>query len=181
MAAARVPNPSCIVEKGSNLTRPELGHIICGPFTTAASCLSGGLVSLASTGVVTPCASTTKPAGFIVHKQEYNWGTTTPALGATLPTGIDVYICVYGCGIVPLDHDHTANSAILGSHVFPSHDVAGLASGSPALVAGAGNHFNCGIVMDLLAGNTGTGTGGADGDPMEIFFGMGELDLLSTS
>jgi hypothetical protein len=179
MAAARIKNPSCIVIKGTNLTRPELGHIIEGPFTTAASCISGGFATLSSAGVVTACASKSKPAGFIVHRQDYNWGTTTIALGATLPTGIDIYLCSFGCGVVPCDVSQIANSSIKESHVFAN--AAGLAAASPALVTGVAGEFNCGTVQDLLAGNTGTGTGGADNDPMEIFFGKGDMDLVSTS
>jgi hypothetical protein len=106
-------------------------------------------------------------------------------LGATLPTGINVYVCEYGCGIVPIDTTEIVDGAKKHSPVFPGA-TSGLA-GSAARVSAAGpdgttaNEIVCGECMDIRAGNSGSGTGGADADPMEIFFGAGEaLGRLTT-
>jgi len=176
-AAARIRMPGSIVQKGTNLTHPEMGHIIVGPLVTGAGCLSGGLCKISTAGVVDVCATTNKPDGFIVHRTDYNWAATTPALGATLPTGISVYVCIFGCGIVPCDVTEIIDASGLGDPVFPGA-TAGLVGCAPHANAAGPNgttttEIVCGMCLDILAGNTGTGTGGADNDPMEIFFGVG--------
>ena len=186
MAQVRIRDPGSIVQKGTNLTHPEIGWIITGPYKTGAGCLSGGACKITIDGTgITVCATTEPADGFVVHKESYNWGNTAPALGATLPTGIDVLVCEYGCGIVPCDVSEIVDGAKKHSPVFPGA-TSGL-FGSAARVSAAGpnattaNEIVCGECLDTRAGNSGTGTGGADNDPMEIFFGAGEaLGELTT-
>lgn len=173
MAQTRLKDPGSIVQKGTNLTRPEHGHIISGPYKTGAGCLSGGFVKITiDASGITVCATTEAADGFIVHREDYAWGTTTPALGATLPTGIDVLVCEYGCGIVPIDASEVVDGAKKHSPVYPAA-VSGLV-GAAGRVTAAGpngttpNEIVCGMCMDIRAGN------GDDADPMEIFFGAGE-------
>jgi hypothetical protein len=179
MAQTRLTSPGVIVQKGTNLTRPELGHLISGPYVAGAGCLSGGFVKITITGgAVTVCATTEAADGFIVHKESYNWGTTVPKLGATIPTGIDVLVCEYGCGIVPCDVSEIVDGAKKHSPVYPGA-TSGLAGCAGRVNAAGPNGTTvaevvCGMCMDVRAGNSGSGTGGADLDPMEIFFGAGE-------
>jgi hypothetical protein len=185
MANARIKDPHTIVQQGTNLTHPELGHLISGPYVTGAGCLGGGLCKISSAGAVSVCATTEAADGFIVFKETYNWGTTAPSIKATLPTGIDVMVCEYGCGIVPCDVTEIVDAAKKHSPVFPGA-TSGLVGAAPRVSAAGpdattANEIVCGESLDILAGNTGTGTGGADGDPMEIFFGAGEaLGRLTT-
>ena len=174
MAQTRIQDPGSIVQKGTNLTHPELGHLITGPYKTGAACLSGGFCKITIDGTgITVCATTQAADGFIVHRENYEWGTTTPALGGTLPTGIDVYVCEYGCGIVPVDVSEIVDGAKKHSPVYPGA-TSGLV-GSAGRVTAAGpngttsTEIVCGMCMDIRAGNS-----GADADPMEIFFGAGE-------
>jgi len=174
MAQTRLQDLGSIVQKGTNLTHPEIGWVITGPYKTGAACLSGGAVKITIDGTgVTVVATTEAADGFIVHKEGYNWGTTTPTIGGTLPTGIDVYVCEYGCGIVPTDVTEIVDGAKKHSPVFPGA-TSGL-FGSAGRVTAAGPNGTtvaeivCGMCMDVRPGNS-----GADLDPMEIFFGAGE-------
>ncbi|MDY7080011.1 MAG: hypothetical protein SXV54_24290 [Chloroflexota bacterium] len=71
-----------------------------------------------------------------------------------------------------MDVSKVIDAASFGAHVYES-DVAGLcaiaANAAPTTI-GEASHLAIGKLLDLLAGNTGTGTGGADGDLAEVWF-----------
>jgi hypothetical protein len=90
-----------------------------------------------------------------------------------LPTGIDVLVCEYGCGNVPIDASEVVDGAKKHSPVFPGA-TSGLAGCAPRVNAAGPNgttvaEIVCGMCMDVRADNT-----NGDGYPMEIFFGAGE-------
>jgi len=159
----------------TNLTHPEIPHLILGPYTTG----TGGnltpcmLVNVNSSGELSIHTTKVRPDGVIIMDPNYNWGSTTPALDATLPDNIEVYICAYGPCLINMDVSKVIDAAYYNSIVYESDEPGhcAIASRAAPTVIGEAGHFPVGTLMDLLAGNTGSGTGGADGDLAEVFFG----------
>jgi len=176
MANARVRNPvGSALPISTSLTHPERGHLIMGPFTTGTAltltcCM---LVNVSEAGLLSKHVSKTKPAGAIIYDPTYNWGTTTPSMSATLPDYIEVYICVEGGCLIRMDVSKVIDAAYLGAPVYES-DLVGacaIAASAAPTVIGEAAHVQIGILLDLVGGNTGTGTGGADGDLAEVLLG----------
>ena len=186
MGNARV---GCTVPVNTNLTHKEMGHLILGPFNIPAAnttIYANMLVNVDSTGtdlaVHTP---KTRPTGFVIFDPDYTWGDTVPAHAALVPSEIQVYICAWGCGILLLDVSDVADAGYIGCNVYESA-VAGLCAVGPWAAAqgdtdlDAAGYNVVGKLLDFVAGNTGTGTGGADRDPVEVFFGGQDHGTLST-
>lgn len=190
MANARVRNPiGQALPVNTSLTHPELPHLIMGPYTTGTAltlepCM---LVNVSNAGLLAKHTSKQRPAGVIIYSPDYNWGTTTPAItGTDLPDYIEVYICAFGPCLIQMDVSDVADASYMGNLVFESA-TGGMccvgASGATAIEVDTDEaaHVSIGFQLDLLAGNTGTGTGGADGDLMEVFFiPSGGGGLIST-
>ncbi len=182
MANARVRNPiGCSLPKNTSLTRwdgkkSNSGtHLILGPYTTgtAATLYPCRLVDVNASGVLALHTTKVTPAGVIIYDPGYAWGSTTKSLSALLPDYIEVYICARGPCLIGMDVSKVVDVATLGSNVFES-DAPGLcaiaAKAAPTVIGEAGHHV-IGSSLDLTAGNTGTGTGGADGDLAEVDLG----------
>lgn len=175
MGNARV---GCIVPVNGNLTHTEVGHLILGPYNIPAAnttIYTNMLVAVDAAGndlaVHTP---KTRPAGFVVWEGDYKWGTTTPGHFVLVPSEIQVYICAWGCGILAIDQSGITDASYFGNVVYEGKvaglvDVPATATAKSADTQEAG-HTPIGIQLDHTAGNTGTGTGAADGDPIEVFF-----------
>lgn len=170
------------------MTRPEFPHLILGPFSTGTSAtIQGGcLVVVNTSGVLALHTPKTRPMGVAVYSTDYNWGSTTPAIGTDFPDYIQIYICAFGPTLCCIDTSDIADAALLGTPVFESA-VAGLccigAFGASAteIDTDEAGHSSIGFLLDIRAGNQGTGTGGADFDLVEIFFNMiGGSGLVST-
>jgi hypothetical protein len=176
MANARIRNPvGCRLPKNTSLTRGGKDtHLILGPYTTGTAltlepCM---LVNVSNAGLLAKHTTKIMPAGVIIYDPRYNWGTTTPAIDATLPDYIEVYICARGPCLIQMDVSKVIDAAYLGAPVYES-DTGGLcaiAATAAATVIGEAAHYMIGTLLDLQGGNTGTGTGGADGDLAEEDF-----------
>ena len=179
MANATVRRPGFVAPKNTNVTGPET--IVEGPFTTPASdtVYTGMAVTVNSSGVLAACAAKSKPFGIVQLRNDYDWGTTRPGFYVLLPQSIDVFVIVKGRCLAAMDKSQNADSTVKGATVFATL-TAGLLCASNALVSGEAGDYACGTLEDIIAGNTGTGTGGADGDPMEIDF-QPMPTVLSTS
>jgi len=186
MGNARV---GCRIPVNTNLTHPELGHLILGPFNIPAAnttIYTNFLVNIDTTGtdlaVNTP---KTRPSGFVIYDPDYEWGTTTPGHFTLIPSEIQVYICAWGCGILGVDSDDVEDAAYIGNNVYDSA-VAGICACPPSAAAYGDTDLDdagyivIGQQLDYVAGNTGTGTGGADNDPIEVFFGHAPNPAVST-
>jgi len=191
MANARVRNPiGEPLPKQTNLTRgtgDDGSHLILGPFTTGtgATLYPCRLVSVTSAGVLALHTTKVPPAGVIEYRPTYNWGATAKGLTALLPDYIEVYIIARGPCLIGMDVSKVVDAAYLGACVYES-DQAGLcaiaSSAAPTVIGDAG-HYPIGRLLDLLGGNTGTGTGGADADLAEVDFGnvAGQPCIVSAS
>jgi len=183
MANARIGNPvGSKLPRNSNLSHPELGHLILGPFSTgtAATLFPGALVNVTNAGVLELHTTKVRPAGFIEYRPTYNWGTTTPSLSAstTLPDYIDVYICAWGCGFLPADQSKVINAATLSAVVFESDEpgYCACATVAASTTIGEAAHIPIGTLLDLTAKND-----GSDGDLIEVFFGNGTNSVVSSA
>ena len=176
MANARIRNPvGCRVPKKTSLTRPEAGHLILGPYTTPTTnttVKTNTLVNVTHEGVLALHTTKVMPAGVVIMDPRYNWGSTTPGHFTLLPSTIEVFICARGGCLIGMDVSKVIDAAYLGAPVYES-DEAGLcaiAASAAATVTGEAGHYMIGTLLDLRGGNTGTGTGAADGDLAEVDF-----------
>ncbi len=184
MVNARIGNPvGSKLPRNTNLSHPELGHLILGPYSTgtAATLFPGALVSVTNAGVLALHTTKVRPAGFIEYRPTYNWGTTTPALAATttLPDNIDVYICAWGCGFLFADQSKVANAALLSAVVYETDapGFCGVATVAAATVLGEAAHIPIGTLLDLTAKNNVV----ADTELVEVFFGNGTNSVVSSA
>ena len=167
--AARV---GCTIPKNTNLTHPEMPHLILGPFTTKTgnttiyTCM---VVTVDSTGAATVAASKAMPAGVVINQPDLNWGNTKPGNYILLPSLIDFYICAWGPCMVALDVSEMTDAVLpIGVPVYVSGGDAGLCQVEPALATGTAGEYAIGVNMDWNAGFT-TLAAGADGDLCECF------------
>lgn len=167
MVNARVKNPSFPLIAGTNLLGLESQHLFIKGITDG-TVKTGDLVTIAPTTHVLSQATATNAdiAGVIVYRETYNWGTTTPARFTALPANIEVDVCFDGA--------IEANSDISGidDGMHFGKAVGCHATGLIECAYTAGD-YPVGYLIDEMAGNTGTGTGGADGDPIGIMVRLG--------
>jgi len=172
----------------TTLTHPEFPHLIMGPDSTgtAATIQGGCLVVVGTTGTLALHTSKTRPMGVAIYSTDYNWGTTTPAIGTDFPDYIDIMICVFGPTLVCMDVSDIADAALLGTPVFESATagcacVGAFGASATEINTDEAAHVSIGFVLDIRVGNQGTGTGAADFDLAEIFFNvLGGSGLVST-
>lgn len=165
MANARITNPQFPPRANTNLLGPGPHIIIKG--ITDGTVRTGDVVVMApTTRILTQASATNHPTGIIVYSPDYNWGTTTPGRFTVLPANIEVDVCIDGLIEANSDASDIDDSQYIG------YTVACKATGLIECPPTAGQ-FPLGILMDLRAGNTGTGTGAADGDPIAIKLSLG--------
>jgi hypothetical protein len=166
MANARIVCPEFPLVAGTNLLGKVGQHKFIKGITDG-TVKTGSVVTIApTTRVLTIATATNKPAGVVVYRTTYNWGSTTPARNATLPANIEVDVCFDG----PIEA--LSDVSEIDDVMYFGVAVACKATGLIEIPFTAGQ-FPVGYLIDLRAGNTGTGTGGADGDPIGIMVRLG--------
>lgn len=165
MAQTRIPNPDYPLIQNTNLLGTGPHKFLKG--ITDGTVKAGDVVVIApTTRVLTQATATNKPSGVIVYRTTYNWGSTTPGRYTTLPANIEVDVCYEGEIEANGDQGSIDDGAQFG------YAVGCHATGLVETPFTAGD-FPLGIVIDLRPGNSGTGTGGADGDPIGISVKLG--------
>lgn len=166
MAAARIVCEQFPLIANTNLLGKVGDHKFIKGITDG-TVRTGDVVTMApTTRVLTVATATNKPVGVIVYRTTYNWGSTTPGRFTALPANIEVDVCFDGPIEANSDVSEIDNSQYFGV------SVACKATGLIEVPFTAGQ-FPLGYLIDLRAGNTGTGTGGADGDPIGIMLRLG--------
>jgi len=176
--AARV---GCKIPKNTNLTHPEIPHLILGPFSTASAnttiytCM---VVSIASGGAATVTANKVKPQGIVINQPDINWGTTVPGNYVLLPSLIDFYICSFGPCLVAMDVSEVTDAAIpIASPVYVAKSTSGLCDPELVSTTGEATDYCIGGTLDENAGFT-TLAAGADGDLVEVFINIALAPIL---
>lgn len=176
--AARV---GCVIPKNTNLTHPEIPHLILGPFstpttnTTVYTCM---VVSVNSAGAATAVANKAKPQGVVLNDPTYNWATTTPGNYVLLPSNINIYICAFGPCLVAMDVSEVTEAALpIGSPVYVAKSTAGLCHPELVSTTGEAADYCIGGTLDANAGFT-TLAAGADGDLVEVFVNIALAPIL---
>lgn len=165
MTQTRIVNPDYPLIAGTNLLGTGPHKITKG--ITDGTVRTGDVVVIEpTTRVLTQATATNKPSGVIVYRTTYNWGSTTPGRFTALPANIEVDVLWEG--------EIEANSDVSG---IDDGTQFGLAVGCHATglveTPFTAGDYPLGICIDLRPGNTGTGTGGADGDPIGISVKLG--------
>jgi len=167
MAAARIINDAFPLIANTNLLGSVGDHKFIRGITDG-TVRTGDLVTIAPTTRVLTVATTTNSAlaGVVVYRTTYNWGSTTPGRFTALPANIEVDVCFDG----PIEANSDVGS--IDNTMNFGKAVGCHATGLIECPFSAGD-YPVGYLIDLLAGNTGTGTGGADGDPIGIMVRLG--------
>jgi hypothetical protein len=124
--------------------------------------------------------------GVAVYSEHYDWGTTTPAIGTSFPDYINIMICSWGPTLCTIDKSGITDGARMGTPVYESAlagtcQIGAFGAWATEIDTETDGSSCIGFLLDLQAGNQGTGTGGADNDLVEIFFNMiGGVGLIST-
>ena len=167
MAVTRLVNPDYPLIWNTNLLGREGDHLLIKGISDG-TVKGGDAVEMLdpTTRVVTQLATTHKPIGVAVYRTTYAWGSTAPAKATAIPANVEIDICINGAIEGNSDQDKIGDTSYFGCSVCCD-------GGGGKISDAAATEFKLGYLLDLRAGNNGTGTGGADDDPIAIMVSLG--------
>ena len=150
MAATRLVNPDWPLIWNTNLLGREGDHLLIKGISDGTVKGGDSVTMDPTTRILTQTATTTKPIGVVVYRTTYAWGSTAPAKETAIPANVEVDVCIDGAIEANSDQDKIGDTSYFGCTVCSE------AGGK--VTDAAATEFKLGYLLDLRAGNNGTGT-----------------------